>query len=307
MIYLTFSNQIKEELCELSVSSSEALYAKAYGMLSFGKCFSVSEISLHTTNKQIADLYAKMIYSLVRIETSITTEEYIKDNKKTYVVSVDTLEDRLKVLSFFGHNKSSAKVHLGKIKSEQELKSFLAGAFIVCGNISNPKKSYHLEFICPTSHHKKIIESILSEINITLSSVVRRKSDVAYTKDSKEIEDILTFMGAIQSVFAFMDVKIYKDLRNNANRVTNCETANIEKTVSASSAKINDIKYLNDKGELENLPESLKIIARLRFDNPELSLRELAELAGDGISKSGINHRLEKISKIANELRKSEI
>ena len=306
MIYLSFSNKVKEELCEMKPQSNSQLFSKAYGMLSFGKSFSVTEISLHTTNKEIADLYAKMIFSLVKIETSITTKEYIKNNKKTYVVSVDSLEDRLKVLSFFGHNKSNAKVHLGNIQSEEDLKSFVSGAFLSCGNLSDPQKSYHFEFVCPSAHHKKLLESIISEIGFEMPYVLRRKAYVLYTKDSQQIEDILAYMGAIKSIFAFMNVKIYKDIRNNANRITNCETANIEKTVTASAARINDIKFLYEKGELENLPDNLKIVAKIRYENPELSLKEMAELVGGGISKSGINHRLERISKIADTIRKNK-
>ena len=276
-------------------------------MLSFSKNFSVSDISLHTTNKEIADLYAKMIYTLVKIETSGTTREYIKDDKKTYVVSVDTLDDRIKVLSFFGHNKSAIKVHLGHIKSDEELKFFLSGVFLVCGNISNPQKSYHLEFVCPSTQHKKLIESLVLPIGIDLPMVTRRKSIILYTKDSQQIEDILAYMGAVKSIFSLMNVKIYKDIRNNVNRVTNCETANIEKTVNASSVQINDIRYLKEIGKLDELPQNLIELANIRLENPDLSLREIAELLGGGITKSGVNHRFAKISKIANEYRETNI
>lgn len=304
---MSFSNNVKNEICNIKPQNNNQLYAKAYGMLSFSKNFSVSDISLHTTNKEIADLYAKMIYTLVKIETSVTTREYIKDDKKTYVVSVDTLDDRIKVLSFFGHNKSAIKVHLGQIKSDEELKFFLSGVFLVCGNISNPQKSYHLEFVCPSTQHKKLIESLVSPIGIDLPTVTRRKSIILYTKDSQQIEDILAYMGAVKSIFSLMNVKIYKDIRNNVNRVTNCETANIEKTVNASSVQINDIRYLKEIGKLDELPQNLIELANIRLENPDLSLREIAELLGGGITKSGVNHRFAKISKIANEYRETNI
>lgn len=304
---MSFSNEVKSEICNIKPQNSKQLYAKAYGMLSFSKNFSVSDISLHTTNKEIADLYAKMIYNFVKIETSITTREYIKDNKKTYVVSVDTLEDRIKVLSFFGHNKSGIKVHLGQLKSEEELKFFLSGAFLVSGKLSDPQKSYHIEFLCPSSHHKKLLENILSTIGIELPMIIRRKAIILYTKDSQEIEDILAFMGAVKSIFSFMNVKIYKDIRNNVNRVTNCETANIEKTINASSAQINDIKYLMEIGKFNELPKNLIELANLRLENPDLSLREISELLGNQISKSGVNHRFARISKIAKEYKNINI
>ena len=180
---------------------------------------------------------------------------------------------------------------------------FTAGVFLSCGSINNPNKEYHLEFVIPTEQLYQDFSKILNSFGFALKMVRRKKDYVLYIKDSEAIEDILTFMGAQQSTLDIMNIKILKDVRNRANRIANCDAANIDKVIAASTRQIDDIMLIEENIGLSNISPDLREVAELRLDNPELSLKEIGELMAKPLQRSGVNRRFQKIAKIAEKIR----
>ncbi|MEG0271636.1 MAG: DNA-binding protein WhiA [Hydrogenoanaerobacterium sp.] len=307
---MSFAHELKEEICRIAPTSHEEKIAQAYGLLLFSKNFSSSSVSIQTENEQAARLFCSYILELVGIKTSIIYSEFEKRNGATvFTASVEAEEDRLNILKFFGHSDEDIRLHICKkyIKDEHAVAAFVAGAYLACGNITDPYKNYHLEFVTQHMHLCKDLIELLREVPIELKLTRRRSYYVAYLKDSEEIEDIMTYMGASVCSISLMNIKIYKDLRNKVNRVTNCETANIEKTVTAAAAQCDDINYILTTTGEDFLPDELRELALLRVENPEMSLREMGEALQIPMTRSGINHRLKRLSAIASELREGKM
>ena len=180
-------------------------------------------------------------------------------------------------------------------------KAYLRGLFLRAGSISDPEKMYHLEFACESRDFAIRLKEILSSYNLRAKIVERKGHSVVYLKDSSQIADFLALIQANTSLFSLENTMIVKDVRNAVNRKVNCETANIQKTVSASVSQIEAIEYIRDHIGFDKLPDSLKEIARLRLENPEDSLVSLGARMNPPIGKSGVNHRLRKLRKIAEE------
>ena len=174
---------------------------------------------------------------------------------------------------------------------------------LCCGSVSDPRKEYHLEWSCDSKEQASQLKEILLSFGKEAKSVLRKKVQVVYFKDSEDIVDLLNLMGAPISMMEMENQRILKELRNSVNRRVNCETANIGKTVSASRKQISDIRYLEESGILRTLPESLRKMAELRLQYPDTPLRELGDLAVPPIGKSGVNHRLRRLTEIAEKYR----
>lgn len=194
------------------------------------------------------------------------------------------------------HSKISGNSNLDR---DAEL---LAALFLKCGTVSDPEKSYHLEFLCDSDEEADMAAGALARLGIS-AGITRRKGRIAvYIKGREEISDILAALGAYNALLEFENALVLKEMRGGIQRRVNCETANISKTVSASMKQVEDIRYIESTAGLSFLPETLRQVARLRMDFPEATLSELADrLPGTG--RSGINHRLRKISKIADDMR----
>ena len=177
--------------------------------------------------------------------------------------------------------------------------SFVRGLFLSCGVMSDPETEYRLEFPMYSEDSAEQLQGILSELGIETKIVIRRGKPVVYCKESGMIEDLLGIRGSKKSVFELMNIKIKHDIRNNANRRTNCDAANIRKTVTASGEQYEAILRLRDSGELEKLPDELRETALLRLENSNASLSVLAALHREPISRSGVNHRLSKLMELA--------
>ena len=183
--------------------------------------------------------------------------------------------------------------------------AFLRGAFLSAGTLTNPEKDYHLEFLVSHRRLAQDLAALLAEVGLPAKSTQRRGCMVVYYKESEHIEDLLTMMQATLSSLELMNVKIYKDLRNRVNRVTNCETANLSKTVEAVHRQLWAIDLIDRTSGLQNLPEGLQEIALMRREHEEMSLSELGQELKRPLSRSGVNHRLQKLIHIAQEIEKS--
>jgi hypothetical protein len=183
---------------------------------------------------------------------------------------------------------------------------FLRGAFLASGSISNPEKSYHFEIVCQQEEYARILRELLLEFELDAKIVLRKKYHVVYLKEGAQIVDALNIMGAYVSLMDLENVRIVRDLRGSVNRIVNCETANINKVVDASCRQVEDIKYIRSKMSLEELPPALREMAELRMEYPDSSLKELGELCDPPVGKSGVNHRLRKLSELAKKLGRGE-
>lgn len=306
---MSFAQQLKQEIYEARPMEREEQIAQAYGLLLFSKNFSKQALSIQTEHEQTARLFCDYIIDLIGIKTSILYSEFEKKNGSViYTAVVEADQDRINILHFFGHSPDEVnlRINMQNIRSEKSLKAFISGAYLVCGNITDPRKNYHLEFVTPHMHLCKDLITLISSVLDTPKLTQRRSAYIAYIKESEAIEDIMTYMGATNCSLQLMNVKIYKDVRNKVNRVTNCETANIEKTVAAAAAQLEDINYIFDTRGIDFLSDDLRELAELRADNPEMSLRELGEALSTPLTRSGVNHRLKRLSKIADELRQKK-
>ena len=182
-------------------------------------------------------------------------------------------------------------------------RAFLRGAFLASGSLSDPDKGYHLEFVCPSEALADQVASVCADFEINARKTERRGEQVVYVKEGEMIGELLNVMGAMNSYMEFENCRIYKDVSNTVNRRVNCETSNIRKTVTAASRQLEDIRFLEEHGMLDGLPAPLREAAYGRLENPDATLQELGEMMDPPVGKSGINHRLARLSKIAQEKR----
>ena len=182
-------------------------------------------------------------------------------------------------------------------------RAFIRGAFLASGSLSDPEKFYHFEIVCATEEKAKQLQGIIATFDLEAKIVKRKRYYIVYIKEGSQIVDILNVMEAPVALMELENIRILKDMRNSVNRQVNCETANINKTVSAAVKQIEDIEYIRDTIGLENLPENLEEIARERVERPEATLKELGEALDPPVGKSGVNHRLRKLCDIAEQLR----
>ncbi len=302
---MSFAKQIKQELCNTQNDSIVALKALFYGLALFAGPFSHPQGECTSENEFVANLYGEMLQTHLNCKYQIRSNGE-KSKKRTYTVCTPApyKEKLLKYFGYTGH-EPSLRIHPTLIDDEEQRAAFLRGAFLACGHITDPRKSYHMEFVVPYLHLSQDLAALIEQVLIKPKIILRKGMHVVYFKDSANIEDMLTIMGAVKSTLEMMDIKIYKDVRNNANRITNCETANIDKTVTASQQQIEDIEYIRQTRGLDCLTPELREIAALRLENPEMSLRELGAMLEKPISRSGLNHRLNRLRKIAQDLRES--
>ena len=294
---MSFSQEVKNELLEIEYEKSCCEKALLYGLCIFSKSFSVLGISIQTENERIARLFRKLIKKYCNVNC------FIKSSPKgrSFSVNIDEKSQCDKILGVFGHNEvGSLKINHSNFDCTDCVNAFLAGAFLACGTVSDPKKDYHLEFTVPFSNLSKSLVTFLEEMELTPKLSNRKGYNIVYFKGSQAIEDCLYLMGASSAMFEMMNIEIVKDFRNKANRTANCEAANIERTVKASFAHIEAIEKIEKIKGLDYLKKDLKEMAVLRKENPELSLSELSKLSG--LSRSGVNHRLKKILEIAQNL-----
>ncbi|MCR4705002.1 MAG: DNA-binding protein WhiA [Lachnospiraceae bacterium] len=189
------------------------------------------------------------------------------------------------------------------LKSTCCRRAFLRGAYMVVGSMSDPEKSYHLEFVCDTVQAAQQLREVMAGFDLEAKMIERKGRQVVYIKEGTAIVDLLNIMEAHVSLMSLENLRIVKEVRNSVNRRVNCEAANIRKTVNASSKQIEDITLLRDRIGLKNLPDSLREMAEVRLEYPEATLSELGTYLEPPVGKSGVNHRLRKLSELAEEIR----
>ena len=301
---MSFSQSVKEELCSV-ITDRDKEYACLYGMLLFCRRFGAEEIQFQTENRLAADMFSRLSDKIIGRSGTVSISETKKKNGSSlYSLTVPSEPDREEMIFRF-RISSSKLIHRIQedIIDNNNVFAFLAGAFISCGSVTEPIKEYHLEFAVPFEELCTDLKNMLERLGIMSKYVERKGLYVLYFKGSEDIEDMLTLMGATKSSIELMNVKILKDVRNKANRIANCDAANIERTLKASEKQIEDIEYIMNTEGFESLTPELRNMAELRLENPDVSLKELGEMLDKPVGRSGANHRLKKLMEIADQIR----
>lgn len=303
---MSFASDLKDELCKEVPEEESALHALLYGFLLFSYKFRADEISFSVLHEPTARLFAEALMTHCGVPAKITFKERVRGT--LYKVCIEKASERRKVMDAFYHVPSEPHLRINRanIENEEDVRYFLRGAYLVCGSLTNPEKDYHCEFDVSYMNLCKDLSALIGEVLAQPKSTIRRGSYMVYYKESENIEDLLTYIGAPMSAVELMNIKIIKDIKNRVNRRMNCDNANLDKTLNASFQQVQDIKYIFDVKGNTFLSEELRTVAEIRLENPDMSLRELGESVEPPLSRSGVNHRLKRIGEIAAEIRKQQ-
>lgn len=289
---MSFSSKVKEELTTIMASHKHCRKAELAGMFQYGgeigriksDCYTVG---FHTENGEIS----KKGFTLLR---------------KTFTIDFD---NNLSEQQLFDFLKKMEAVEQESLENVTERvccrRAFIRGVFLAVGSVSDPEKGYHLEFVCEDEEQARLLHNLLGTFDIESKTVERKQHFVVYIKEGAAIVDLLNVMEAHVALMELENLRIIKEMRNRVNRRVNCETANINKTVNAAARQLEDIQYIDQHKGLASLPDSLYEMARVRLEHPDASLKELGEMLVPPVGKSGVNHRLRKISEYAEKLRSS--
>ncbi|MED9891760.1 DNA-binding protein WhiA [Ruminococcus champanellensis] len=296
---ISFSNQVKQELCT-TITDRDKAYACLYGMLLFARQLRQDEILMQSESEAFYELMPRLFRQVFgdRVQPRMETGQH----GTLYSVSLTDPEQVRIVLEQYHIILPERPLEMTNVVTNS-LGSFTAGAFLSCGSMTDPNKEYHLEFVLPCAQLEEPFSQILLAIGVNAKTVLRKGMPVVYLKHSEQIEDLLTFMGAQQGTIDFINIEILKNVRNKANRISNCDIANINKVMLAAERQIKDILLIDERMGLDALSPDLQQMALLRMDNPELSLKELGELLDPPIGRSGVNHRLKRLQVLADSLR----
>ncbi len=301
---MSFAKDTKKELCMNTSTDVEVLRSEFYAMLLLCRDFNSERIVFKTENKHTANRFLSLCTML--FSPIVERKEPLSKGAKIYTVKVINPADCKRIYEFYGHDERDVnlRVNRANIADNDCEHAFLRGIFLSCGSVTDPDKGYHLELCLAHKNLCADVCKIISDIeglDIHIKMLNRNGSYIAYIKDSEQITDFLTYMGATNSAMAVMGAKALKQVRNTANRRTNSEIANLQKVASASATQIKAIKKLEKSGKLFTLSDELKTVAKLRLEYPELSLRDMGEMLEPPISRSGVNHRLTKLVKLSQE------
>lgn len=295
---MSFSSNTKAELCRDFINKKCCALAEACGVLLYSSAVSTEQIRIVTENPEFANRLPNLFNRAFHVEF---------DERQNAAKSTFLIRDREKIQTIFraiGYSPSDSvtlHVNYGLLEKECCIRSFLRGAFLSGGSVTDPEKRYHLEL--STNHHKVSREtySLLLEQGFSPKDTLRNGCSILYFKQSEAIEDFLAFLGAPIASMGIMEAKIEKEMKNKINRIVNCDNANTSKVVEAAQTQIAAIRTLRERGQYESLPEKLKQTAELREQNPEANLTELASLFDPPLTKSALNHRLRKLTELAAE------
>lgn len=294
---MSFSSDIKTELCSVRLHECCKM-PLSYGFLLFSRSFGVYDIKMQTETQAVATLFKKLISEIYSVDCEIKSGT---GKKTVYSLKIPNEADRLRLLAAVDFGVYSGKINREAFSRECCAASFIRGAFFACGQISSPEKSCRVDFLIRDKDLAEEFRQLLEENYIQSNISSRQGGFVIYIKRNEMVTNLLTLIGASSRSLELIENSILKSVKNNTNRARNCDSANLDRMVEASLRQRIAIDYLNKKGILQNLPEELIKTANLRTENPEASIKELAVLSGEGISVSGLNHRLKKLMDIYKE------
>ncbi len=293
---MSFSSDAKAELCRDFINKKCCALAEASGVLLFCNTVGSEQIKIVTESPAFAARLPQLFHKAFRLDF----DEVQEGGKCVFL-----FHDRSRISQIFeaiGYSPSESitlHVNYGLLEKDCCRLSFLRGAFLAGGSVTDPAKRYHMELA--TNHHKvsRETERLLLEQDFAPKATMRNGSSILYFKQSDAIEDFLSWLGAPVAAMGVMEAKIEKDMKNKINRIVNCDNANTSKVVEAAQTQITAIRALRDRGRFDTLPEKLRRTADLREQNPEANLNELAAMFDPPLTKSALNHRLRKLCELA--------
>ena len=315
---MSFSGNVKEELIRCVDSARHCRIAEIAAILVFDgeivkKPGQGADLRVSSENESILRKYFTLLEKTFTINGEVSIDKRIVRKNNRFTIDVEDQETAIRILQavkILAEDRTpiptEALVNQMVIQKNCCKRAFLRGAFLCAGSISDPEKFYHFEIVCSSRAKAVQMQELIQSFEIDAKIVKRKKYDVVYVKEGAQIVELLGLMGASISLLNLENVRILKVMRNSVNRKVNCETANINKTVNAAVKQVEDILYSRDTIGLEKLPENLEETALLRLEYPQASLKELGALFSPPVGKSGVNHRLRKISGIAEQLREGK-
>ncbi len=313
---MSFSVDTKNELARLEQGKKCCMLAEIAGFVRM--CGSIRlagggkfTIIITTENPAAARHFKKIIKDYFDVDANLEIGQSTTLKKgHVYLLTIGPEERSEQILRETGilmvkegMNFISDGIYEGLIKTKCCRKSYLRGVFLGSGTISDPEKGYHMEFVCSTQTLSNDVKKLINSfVGLHAKQVKRKKSYVVYVKESEQIVDILNILKAHGQLLKFEDTRIMKEMRNKTNRINNCDSANLDKTLNASEKQVEAIRKIEERKGLDFLNDKLKEVALLRLDNPDATLQELADMMEPPLKKSGMNHRLKKIEEIAGKL-----
>lgn len=317
---MSFSSSVKDELSRQLSPARHCQIAEMTAILSLCGRIQISEydrycIKIHTENVAVARKYFTLLKKTFNIRVDVSIRQGTGTHRnRTYTVGICSHEDAVRVLQAakllnrFGEIEENLSLAQNVVIQQNCCKrAFLRGAFLAAGSLSDPEKFYHFEIVCATEAKALQLQGLMISFGLDAKIVLRKKYYVVYIKEGSQIVDILNVMEAPVSLMELENIRILKEMRGSVNRQVNCETANINKTVSAAVKQVEDIVYIRDNMGFDGLPEGLLEIAELRLSRPEATLKELGEALDPPVGKSGVNHRLRKLGSLAEKLREESV
>ncbi|MBD0383932.1 DNA-binding protein WhiA [Paenibacillus sedimenti] len=309
---MSFAAQTKKEL---TLVETEACCEKAElsALIRMNGSVSLSNgrviLDISTENAAIA----RRIYTLIKKTYKLHTELLVRKKMRLKKNNVYIVRVPGQVQELLGDLKIVSEGFIFTPGIEKEIvrgncckRAYLRGAFMAGGSVNNPEgSSYHLEIASIYEEHCRALTQLANRFDLNARFIERKKGFVLYIKEGEKIIEFLSLIGAHQALLRFEDVRIMKDMRNSVNRIVNCETANLNKTIGAAVRQIDNIRLLQRKVGLESLPDKLREVAEIRLQHPDMNLKEVGDMLKGNVSKSGVNHRLRKIDELAEKLRNS--
>ena len=311
---MSFTSDTKKELTTVETGKKCCQLALISGFLRFAGSITLTGgrmgLKVSTDSPAVARLMLSLIKEYFGAKSSLSMEEAPIRRGHSYILNITpemNADAILRETGILGVREGSNYITDGLnaeiIRKRCCKKAALRGIFLAAGSVSDPAKGYHLEIICDSEYMAFDVKKLVNGFGLRSKVAPRRNKFIVYIKDGEQIADFMSVIGASGQVLSYQNTRVTKELLNTANRISNCESANLDKTVNAAQKQIADIRCIASLKTLDYLPDKLRRTAELRLQNPELSLVDLAELFDPPIGKSGLNHRLQKISEIAEKLR----
>jgi DNA-binding protein WhiA len=307
---MSFAAQTKKELTLIEADSCCEI-AELSALIRMNGSVSVSSrkvvLDISTENAAIA----RRIYSLLKKHFEVHVELLVRKKMRLKKNNVYIVRIPVRVQEILSELKIVSEGFMFNLGIDKEIirkpcckRSYLRGAFLAGGSVNNPEgSSYHLEISSMYQEHCEALVDLANKFDLNARCIERKKGFIFYIKEGEKIIELLNIVGAHQALFKFEDVRIMRDMRNSVNRIVNCETANLNKTIGAAVRQIENIKLLQREVGLDSLPDKLKEVAEIRLQHPDMNLTEVGEMLGGKVSKSGVNHRLRKIDALAEKIR----
>lgn len=313
---MSFSFKTKNNLARLELETSILKLSELAAFVRMNatvKLVGINKLKIRFSTENAA--IARRIFSILKDLYGIHTEVVVRKNrqlkkKNLYVVRVEESDSAITILKDSGMIFELSDVFNMDyvvpeelIDTQELMRAYIRGSFLGGGSINDPEKNYHLEFVSHNHIHARDLSEIINTFGLKSKIIKRKENYIVYIKESEQIVDLLNIMGAHNALLEIENIRVLKDMRNNINRIVNCETANLSKTIDAAIRQCENIKFIENVIGIDRIPANLREIARVRLANREASLKELGEMLRVPLGKSGVNHRLRKIDKIADHLR----